>query len=76
MYDTQPFGKICVHLLLFEVNFIVTWDGSNGFIRALDSSGGDPSDPITIRNGGDKSLSNVTVKNSQIEVLQNELLHR
>lgn len=52
-----PLGKMCVHLRLFEVSLIVTWDGSKGLIRALDSSGGEPSDPITILMGGDKSLS-------------------
>lgn len=26
---------MCVHLLRFDVNLIVTCDGSNGFIRAL-----------------------------------------
>lgn len=48
---------MCVHLRLFDVNFIVTCDGSKGFIKALDSKGGEPSEPITIRAGGDSSLS-------------------
>lgn len=57
----KPFGKICVHRRLFEVNFMVTCDGSNGLIRARDSKGGEPSDPITMRNGGERSLSNEAV---------------
>lgn len=49
---------MCVHLLRFEVNLIVTWEGSKGLIKALDSRGGEPSEPITMRTGGgDISLS-------------------
>lgn len=38
---------------------MVTCDGSNGLIRARDSKGGEPSEPITIRTGGESSRSSV-----------------
>jgi hypothetical protein len=52
-----PLGNMCVHRLLLDVNFMVTCEGSKGLIRALDSKGGEPSEPTTILTGGDNSLS-------------------
>lgn len=63
---TLPFGKICVHRLLLDVNLIVTCEGSNGLIKALpgrmiaearESGGGEPAEPTTARNGDDNSAS-------------------
>lgn len=56
---------MCVHLRRFEVSFIVTCEGSKGFMRALpglkiaeakERGGGDPAEPTTALNG-DRSES-------------------
>lgn len=57
---------MCVQRRRFDVNLIVTCEGSNGLINALlrltsfeskPTGGGEPAEPTTGRKGGDKSFS-------------------